>query len=92
MCVRVCRSTFTQEAHQPPDEVAAAMAEGRSGQGHFLQAVTQRRAAATPPPAFSGHGASCPAVGGIQVRCVPAELSHVPHTRSSQGGTGPLEI
>lgn len=88
MCV--CRSTFTQEAHQPPDEVAAAVAEGGSGQGHFLQAVTQRGAPAPGPPAFSGHRASCPAVGGIQVRCDPDGLSHALHARSSPEGTGPL--
>lgn len=84
LCVRA--RTFTQPSHQPPDEVAAAVAKGGSGQGDFRQTVTQCGALGPAPgsgglrPAFGGPRAGCPAVGGSQVRCVPAGLSHVPHT------------
>lgn len=32
--------TFTNVAHEPPDEVAAVMAESRLGQSHFAERVT----------------------------------------------------
>lgn len=79
-----CRGpTFTQEAHQPPDEVAAAVAEGGSGQGDFLQAVTQHGSLG---PGLGGYRAASPAVGGSQVRCLPAGLGHVPHSRPVRRG------
>lgn len=78
--VVVCSLTFTQEADEPPDEVAAAVAEGGFGQGDFLHAVARCGALVPAPepggllrPLLYGQGARCRAVR----RCGPARVSHV---------------
>lgn len=78
--VVVCSLTFTQEADEPPDEVAAAVAEGGFGQRDFLHAVARCGALVPAPepggllrPLLYGQGARCRAVR----RCGPARVSHV---------------
>lgn len=79
----LCRLTFTQEADEPPDEVAAAVAEGGFGQGDFLQAVARCDAlipglgtGARLRLLLQGQGACCPPVGGVRVRRFTSTFSH----------------
>lgn len=80
----LCGLTFTQEADEPPDEVAAAVAEGGLGQGHFLHAVARCGALVLVPgtggllrPLLQRQGAACPAVRDVRVRrCGPTAVSH----------------
>lgn len=77
--------TFTQEADEPPDEVAAAVAEGGFGQGDPPQAVARCGALVPGPdtggllrPLLPAQGARCPAVRRVRVRrCGPAGVGHV---------------
>lgn len=67
--------TFAQEADETPDEVAAAVAEGRLGEGDFLEAVAHRGLLRPP---FLGSRTRSPAVGGVGVRRAgPGRLGHV---------------
>lgn len=75
------RLTFTQEADEPPDEVAAAVAEGGFGQGDFLQAVARCDALILGLKTgarflLQGQGARCPAVRGVRVRRCTSTVSH----------------
>lgn len=82
------RLTFTQEADEPPDEVAAAVAVRGFGQGDFLEAVARCGALVLGPesgrllrPLLHGRRARCPAVRGVRVRrSGPAGVGHIsPH-------------
>lgn len=87
----MCVLTFTEEAYETPDEVAAAVAEGGLGQGDFLEAVARCIALVLRPdtrgllrPFLPGQRARCPAVRGVRVRrSGPAGVGHVlQHTNS----------
>lgn len=88
--------TFTQETDDPPDEVAAAVAEGGFGQGDFLEAVTRCRALVLGPepggllrPLLHGLRTRSPAVRGVRVRrSAPAGVGHVlPHKLNEKRAT-----
>lgn len=85
---------FTQEANEPPDEVAAAVAKGGLGQGNFLEAVARCGALVLGPetggllsPLLLAQRAPCPAVRGVRVRWSgPAGVRHVLlHTPTGAG-------
>lgn len=88
--------TFTQEADEPPDEVAAVVAEGGFGQGDSPEAVARCGALVLGPetggllrPLLPGQGARCPAVRRVRLRRFnPAGVRHVLQHTTTRGVTG----
>lgn len=85
---------FTQEAEEPPHEVAAAVAEGGFGQGDSLEAVARCGALVLVPepggllrPLLHRQRARSPAVSGVRVRrSGPAAVGHVFTHKVTTGG------